>query len=312
MANVITLQFRDNVEARVSRNDYTGDRLDYTDIEYALGTNFGATSYINVSSTGLVSASSLSQAFDRNESTVTSTLSSATWTYNQHVVNISDVVMRIVPTSAIPTTFQLQARNQFGAWIPLQEVTVSSTTDQVIEFRNCDHDFTCEEIRIVRVSGTSNFQLYEIHSYGYVKSDENIILGSLPAPTSIETIADSRLNTLVTQSKGAIDYRQTLDAKDDITFETIRLTLSSNYTIPSDLPYTVLTIDPNGVNRDVILPQTPQVNHYVKIISVDGNNFLEIKETSAGSSIVSLSNSTGTLTAEFTWNSTNQTWEGVA
>lgn len=310
MANVISLQFSDQIQTNVGRFDYTGDVLDDTDLNYWLGTSGNTVSYVDVSTSGILTVSGgLSAAFNRNQfvdSGVTIT-STATWTYADYSVLTSRILISLRDSGGGGGAchFVIEAKNSSGVYETI--TSFNSTIGGGFAYIDlpCTPKYWSKDFRFNRISGVT-VRIDEIYIYGALRREDNNTLGLFPANSTIETVKDSQLN--INSIKGPLNYQAALSSKPNNITSNIRTILTGDLELGNKGRHTIISLDPNSATRNVILPQFPRLDHYLKLINVDGTSIINVRETVGGPIIQELSNASTILTLEAIWDQTDGVW----
>lgn len=313
MANVINLQFSDTVEINQVRLDYTGNEDDDTDIGYFIGTDANTTAYTNLLSSGEVTSGGAAEIsttqFDRTKLQSATPATDHNWLMTNYVISLTDLVLWHENNTSGTQNFVVEAFNErTNVYEQIGSFTANSTSEVKIAI-TCTMNFYSDDIRVRRTSGAANPEITEIYMYGFLRRKNGGSLGLLPPPTIFEDLADSKVDTSF--ADGWVKYVNFIIPDYRYAFISSPVVLTGTFTLGSLQQSNVIALDPNSADRDVILPQEPHLDHYVRFISLDGSNNLNIKETAAGPTIVTLSNATTILTAEFIWEQTDQTWHAT-
>jgi len=309
MANIITLQFNNQINVNTGKLNYTGNDLDNNDITYWIGSNGFSQAYSNVRVSGEVVASSLlDNAWTKDTATDGGIVSTtADWGFTNYVVLPSSITLAIRGSSTSGTRdIQFEAKNDDGDYeiIGIFPATNLGTPYARISFP-IDNQFWTKDFRFSLTAGDTLI-IDEIYMYGSFRREDNSSLGSFPANGTIEDVKDSILNN--SSVTGPIDYQASLSSKPNIIQTADRRTLSGDLTLDNLANHIILSCDPNGSSRNVILPQQPRLDHYLKIINVDGSFPINIRETVGGPIIEELSNANSVLALEAIWESTDSIW----
>ena len=308
MANIISLRFNNQIEVNTGKLIFTGNETDDTDIGYWIGTEGYASPYTDISTNGEVTNDAvLSPSWNRNTTADASVAISNTadWQFNNYILLPSSISLALRVGSTAAIDFQIELEDEDGNYINIGNFTQVLDSNYTIYNFPVDPSFWSKSFRFNKTFGTTVL-IDEIYIYGSFRREDNTRLGLFPANSTIENVKDSQLN--INSTTGPLEYLGQLSSKPNIIQQTKRITLSNNITLDNLGEATILTIDPNGVNRDVILPQAPRLDHYIKIINIDGNNSLNIKDTSTGNIIQELSNATTILSLEAIWDQTDGIW----
>jgi len=313
MANIISLQFSDQVEAVTGKLDYTGDDTDDADIGYWIGTDGYASAYSDIRVAGEVGAASqLTTCFNRGLAVdaTSSIASTAAWSFANYVLLPTSITLAIRGDSAGNRDFLLEAENESGVYESIGQFSAVNlpTGYNRINFP-VKANFWSKSFRFNKTLG-GNLRIDEIYMYGAFRREDNSSLGLFSANSTVESVKDSVLD--VASINGPLDYQGKLDSKSNIILTGNRVTLTGDITIGNKGNHLIQSLDPNGANRNVVLPQFPRLDHYQKIINVDGANALNIREVVGGPIIQELSNSSTVLSVECIWDQEDSTWHITA
>lgn len=311
MANVISLQFSDTIEVNTGRLDYTGNDLDDNDIGYWIGTQGYSVAYSDISLSGEVTATpNITSSFNRNTTAdsvnIITNGANVDWTFANYVILPTSITLAIRGDGSSTTIdFTLQAANESGGYDILGSFTQALGSSYARYNFSVSPDFWSRSFRFVKSSG-NNVRIEEIYMYGAFRREDNDTLGFFPANGTVEAVKDSVLS--INSTNGPLDYQGKLDSRLNVILAATRITLTGDITIGDKGQDIILSFDPNGANRNIILPQNPRLDHYLKIINVDGANALNIRETVGGPIIQELSNASTVLTLEAIWVQEDSTW----
>lgn len=314
MANVISLKFGDQINTVTGRLDYTGNELDDNDIGYWIGTAGNTVAYSDIRLSGeVVVGSTLLNAFNRNTATDSGSSISTTpqaWTFNNYVLLPTSISLFWRTDSAATIDIEISYENENGVYESLGVFTETPGTSGAYFNYPVFPQFWSKSFRIARVGSGSNFRVDEIFMYGAFRREDNSTLGLFPANSTIETVKDSQLN--INSIDGPLNYQAALSSKPNNITSNIRTILTGDLELDNKGRHTIISLDPNGATRNVILPQFPRLDHYIRIINVDGSSVINVRETVGGPVIQELSNASTVLTLEAIWVQEDSIWHITA
>ena len=312
MANVISLQFNDKALYPEAKYTFSSNQ-DTNGIFYALGSDFGNAAWANPSgeytTSGTGGAGPLTNMTNRVYNSGNYTLDDTE--YGQLILN--DYLF-------LPTRVYIAASSNTGggaltgvsildnAGNPVQLASFTSPSGGSQDFNvGTNTDIWTDTIRITNINGSAQVYVYEIEIYGKLRRKDGEDIALFTPAVDFQNYVDAAISP--TGTGRLIRYEDGFfKSYNDTKFFAARAVLTGNVTFDNNAVNMLYTYDPNGADRDIVLPQAPRIDQYIRIVSIDGNNKLNIKETAAGPVVVDLSNSTGNLTAECIWEAENSVW----
>lgn len=314
MANIINLTFSNTVELEQEKFEYTGDTNNNTDIGWFLGTSGGATGYINIQGSGIVTSSHAStDPFDR----VTNTGSTGSdnrftngdpyiITFNDYLISITRSIHHLRKiTGFTSNTFNFQYfDDRAGSYLTYFSNSYSSNT--IADSGLISPTPFSDSFRIT-LDNSNTWSVWEVYLYGFLRRKDGEPIGFITPPTTFNQLKD--INNL--SIPGQIGYDGFVNSNYNAPYTIRRETLTGTFNVTSTGSGNVNILNPNGANRTVNLNanNTPRLDHYIRLVNIDGAFALNVYEFDGGPFIVELSNVTGILTAEFIYNQTDNTWE---
>lgn len=180
------------------------------------------------------------------------------------------------------------------------ETAVYTGKEVALEYRTLTDTFAVR-VDTGRPNGEPSCSIFQLYIYGYIFRKDNTTLPPVKAATLLGDMKDS-FTAVSEDTEGVLEHRNVLHVVPNTVFKTSTETLTGNITLDNTGESTVFIFDPNGADRDVVLPENPVLDQYIKIININGTNKLIVKEDTTV--LVNLSNADITLVSELIFDGT--------
>ena len=308
MANVISLTFNNNINLRAEKYLYQNDADD--DIFNGINSNFGNITQVYTPSEFIVTNSIPIDRPSGGNVSVDSTAES----WKVHILNYYIVPYFIVIRARragsgaqvdISASCRTGLNNSTDAFDKIlfdtfntNEAQVYTSKEVSLEYRSLVDTFAVRRDNS-RSNFDSNFFLSQFYVYGYIFRKDGDIIPPVKAATTLGDMKDSFTN-LSDVTQGVLEFTDTLNVVPNQVLKTSTQILSGNINLNNTNEFTVYILDPNGADRDVILPDPALKDTYIKIININGNNRIIVKEDTIV--VANLSTADVTLVSECIYN----------
>lgn len=203
-----------------------------------------------------------------------------------------------------PSGWLLEASNDAITWVQLDQINNAPITGNQEGLYYCESRlgfFKYFRFRNWTWSG-GNQRLAEVMFFGRLR---NLVTGQAAIENTKDIFASyPSVDAPVKEDNSIIRYDGTYwEPRIRFPFEVIKLTLTGDHTITSAYKPTFYVISPNGANRVVTLPTSPDTDDVIKIKNLDGAFDLTVEEFVGDPSPVVMNNA-GKLQYEFVYDGT--------
>ena len=319
MAQTISISFSGEVNLGAKKFTYVSD-LDTNGLVYAIGTDYNTTGFSNPATGSGADIRTYNDTGGGDTELVTSGITDRNLSVggfvnvssNGHYVRVQFPNHRLICTRVTchndgtggPTITLYGVGDDGGTGGSLttlaSAVPVASAWDDWIptNFQTAYKGF-----RLQHTAGGGSWFCDQIEIYGVFISDDGSSVGTVAPANVADRLQDEFLTG---NGNGLMRYEDGLHLTNDRVYRSAEVTMTGDQTLGDLNQSVVLSMDPNGADRNIILPQNPFCGTYLKLISADGAFKLNIRETVGGAIQHELSTANNSLVATCIWNGT--TW----